>query len=242
MITINRRNQAGARAVALAENDTGARAVAFAEGEAKPLLRGWSHGLAALAALAVAPVLLEHARGDGVRSLAVGVFGVTMLLMYAVSATLHLGRWRPATHRALCRLDYTNIFLMIAGSYTPICVAVLSGWWRTAMLALIWSLTLAGIAGIFCTAQQPRWAQSAQYLGLGWVGLAMLPAMVGAYSFAPVLVLLVGGALYSFGAVAYARRWPRLWPGVFGFHELFHLCVVGGSATTVAVVWFWLLG
>ncbi|MBC8077613.1 MAG: hemolysin III family protein, partial [Chloroflexales bacterium] len=73
------------------------------------------------------------------------------------------------------------------------------------------------------------------------LGLAMFPAMVGAYSITPVLVLLAGGLLYSVGAVAYARRWPRLWPGVFGFHELFHLCVIGGSAATVAVVWGWLL-
>lgn len=225
MIAINRHNEA----------------VALAEGEVKPLLRGWSHGLATLAALVLAPVLVQQARGDGVHPLAVGVFAGIMVLLYAVSATLHLGRWRPATQRALCRLDCSNIFLMIAGSYTPICVVVLGGWWRVAMLALIWSLTIADIVGVFCTTQQPRWAQSAQYLALGWLGLAMFPAMVSAYSLTPVLVLLTGGALYSFGAVAYARRWPRLWPGVFGFHELFHLCVIGGSAATVAVVWGWLL-
>jgi hemolysin III len=230
MITINRRDQ------------TNARVVALDEGQAKPLLRGWSHGLAALAALAFAPALVQHAHGDSERSLAAAVFAGIMVLMYAVSATLHLGRWSPAAHRALCRFDYANIFLMIGGSYTPICVAVLDGWWRATMLALIWSLTIAGIVGVFCTSQQPRWAQSAQYLGLGWVGLAMLPAMVAAYSLTPVLVLLAGGALYSLGAVAYARRWPCLWPGVFGFHELFHVCVIAGSCSTVAVVWGWLLG
>lgn len=230
MLTINQDSRAAAQPVALAEC------------EAKPLLRGWSHGLAACAALALAPLLVQQARGDGARALAIGVFGAIMVLLYAVSATLHLGRWRPGAHRVLCRLDYANIFLMIAGSYTPICVAVLEGWWRTAMLALIWTLALAGVAGVFCGAHQPRWVQSTQYLALGWLGLAMFPAMVSAYSPAPVLVLLAGGALYSFGAVAYARRWPRLWPGVFGFHELFHLCVIGGSASTVVVVWGWLLG
>lgn len=207
--------------------------------EPKPLLRGWSHLVAAVAAVGVTIGLLAQTYGDIPRFVSLLVFGISMIALYAVSATLHLGRWRGRLFKVLCSLDHANIFLIIAATYTPFCVVVLSGGMRIMMLALIWGLALVGIVCLALSLRLPRWVMVAQYVAMGWLAVLMMPSFIRELSIWPVLVLLIGGVLYTVGGVIYARRRPNPLPRIFGFHEIFHLCVIGGNVATGVTIWFW---
>lgn len=207
---------------------------------AKPLLRGWLHAAAALAALLVTVALVQRTGADQARMLAVLLFGLSMVVLYVVSATLHLGRWDERTHALLCRLDYANIFIKIAGSFTPFAALATSGWLQTALLASVWLGALLGICAISWSERFPPWVLVAQYIFLGGLATSVLPLIAFAYSIWPVVALVLGGGAYIAGAAVFVRQRPEPWPGVFGFHELFHLCGLCGNATTVAVVW-WML-
>lgn len=207
--------------------------------EVKPLLRGWSHAVAALAAL-LATVALFRSSDDRARALSMLVFGISMVELYAVSAIYHIGRWRPATYRVLRALDHSNIFVLIAGTYTPICFNVLDGSLRVTMLAVMWSLALLGIA-LAVLARIPRWLAAALYVGMGWVGVVTLPRFADLLPWQPIALIVLGGVLYTIGAVIYARRRPDPYPRVFGFHEVFHLFVIGGSVAFAVAIWMWVL-
>jgi hemolysin III len=207
----------------------------------KPLLRGWSHAVAAIAAATIAIALGWQSRDDVPRAISMIVFGVAMIELYAVSAIYHIGRWRGGTRRVLRALDHANIFVLIAGTYTPICFNVLSGGTRVAILAAIWTIALAGCVLSVFTERVPRWTGAALYLGMGWIAVLTLPTFVELLRWPAVATLLAGGALYTCGAIVYGLKRPDPFPRVFGFHEIFHLFVISGSAAFVAVVWIWVL-
>jgi hemolysin III len=207
----------------------------------KPLLRGWFHAVAAIAALALTMALLVQTAGDPLRFLSMLVFGLSMITLYVVSAVYHIGRWEGKRHTFLRAFDHANIFLFIAGAYTPICVNLLSGWARIAMLAVIWLLALAGVALSLFTLRVPRWVNALLYVGMGWISILLLPQIVAVVSITPALVLIAGGLLFTAGAVIYALRRPDPLPHVFGFHELFHLFVIAGTMAIAAVVWIWVV-
>jgi hemolysin III len=176
------------------------------------------------------------------------VFGLSMVELYTVSAVYHIGSWRDRPRRVLRALDHSNIFVLIAGTYTPLCFNLLDGWARVAMLVTIWVLALAGIglsvvsigiAGI--RFDVPRWVSTALYIAMGWVAIFALPAYLAVLPWGAVGLLLVGGALYTVGAVVYAKKWPNPFPRVLGFHEIFHLFVVAGGAVFAIVIWTWAL-
>jgi hemolysin III len=142
---------------------------------------------------------------------------------------------------ALRALDHANIYVLIAATITPFCVNVLSGWFRPLVLGLIWPLAAAGAALSVPALRLPRFGRVALYLVMGWIGV--LPA-VGLFGLLPpeaMLLLVAGGALYSLGAIIYARRRPDPFPRVFGFHELFHLFAIAGCAVFFAVIWVWVI-
>ncbi len=207
----------------------------------KPLLRGRFHAAAAVAAVLLTIALCWQSRTDPPRLLSMLIFGLSMVELYVVSAVYHIGRWRPTTSRRLRALDHANIFVLIAGTYTPLCFNVLSGWLRPAILALIWALAVAGVALATLTLHTPRWLSTALYVGMGWVALLALPAFARSLGWGAVTVLLAGGGLYTAGAVVYARRWPDPFPRVLGFHEVFHLFVIAGGAAFAAAIWLWAL-
>ena len=207
----------------------------------KPLLRGRFHAAAAVAAVLLTIALCWRSRTDPPRLLSMLIFGLSMVELYAVSAVYHIGRWRPAVSRRLRALDHANIFVLIAGTYTPLCFNVLSGWLRPAILALIWTLAVAGAALTTLTLRTPRWLSTALYIGMGWVALLALPAFTRALGWGAVALLVAGGGLYTAGAVVYARRWPDPFPRVLGFHEVFHLFVIAGGAAFAAAIWYWAL-
>ncbi len=184
---------------------------------------------------ATGPLLWQAAAGPVLR---VGVFvylvGITAML--ATSAIYHVPDWPPATKRVLRRADHSAIFLGVAGTYTPIVLATLAGWMELTLLVVVWSGAAAGIVvrNVFLNARP--WARAAPYVALGWVGILLVPALVGA-SVAMALLVLAGGIAYTLGAVVYARRRPDPAPATFGYHEVFHALTLVAVALHWAAVW-----
>ena len=203
----------------------------------KPLMRGWSHAGAAVAAVVLTIALLWQVAGDVPRMVSILIFGLSMTLLYVVSAVYHIGPWEGRKRTVLRSLDHANIYLLIAGTYTPICVIVLSGGLRAFVLALIWTLAIVGVGSAVLSLRLPRWVSTSLYLGMGWASLIVAPALVRSLPLSICLMLLGGGILYSLGAVIYALRWPNPLPRFFGFHEIFHLFVIAGSAAFAGAIW-----
>lgn len=197
----------------------------------RPLLRGWSHAVAVPVAMAATAVLAVLSRGDRVRQAGLLVYGIASVLLFTGSAAYHLGGRTRRLRSVLRRLDHANIFVLVAATYTPVSLAVLGGGWRIAILGAVWTLAGVGIATIALPGWEiPRGLRAGAYVGQGLVGIAAAPVIVAAVGWASLGLLLGGGALYILGAAVYSLRRPRLWPRVFGYHEVFHLLVVAANA------------
>jgi hemolysin III len=209
----------------------------------KPLLRGWFHAVAAVGAVIVTIALCWQSRSDLPRFYSMLIFGLSMVELYLVSAIYHIVYWPPAKRRVWRVFDHANIFILIAGTYTPLCFNVLSGWVRTALLIGIWSLAIIGIAFAIVTLKVhiPRWLNATLYIAMGWVAVLAFPAFLAALPGIAVVTLVLGGLCYSVGAVIYARRRPDPFPRILGYHEIFHLLVIAGGAAFAACVWIWAL-
>ncbi len=207
----------------------------------KPLLRGWFHAIAAVAAVIVTIVLCWVSRDDFPRMISMLIFGMSMIELYTVSAIYHIGNW-PAPQRSVLRtIDHANIFILIAGTYTPLCFNILSGWFRIAMLLLIWLLAILGVCLSFFTLKIPRRVLAGLYVAMGWVALLAIPSFLAKLPWTALATLALGGVLYTIGAVIYARKRPDPFPRVFGYHEIFHLFVIAGSVAFTACIWIWAL-
>jgi hemolysin III len=196
----------------------------------RPILRGWSHAATVPVALAGAITLVMVSGGDIARHISLAVYGLALVLLFAVSATYHCGPWSVRTRRVWGRLDHATIFVAIAGTYTPVVVNVLSGWQSIVLLTVIWVLAGSGVIVATTGIPLPRGVVVGLYIAVGWTVVFFLPALANRIHASGLLVLGIGGALYSAGALVYALRWPNLWPRVFGFHEVFHLLVIAASA------------
>ena len=209
----------------------------------KPLLRGWFHAGAALAAIIITSILCWLSRSDGARLLSMLIFGLSMVEMYTVSAIYHIKMWSPARRRVWRAVDHANIFVLIAGTYTPLCFNVLDGWVRVVLLITIWLLAVLGVGFAILSLKYatPRWLNASLYVIMGWVVVLALPAFLAVLPWTAIAILLLGGVFYTIGAIFYALRRPNPWPRVFGYHEIFHLLVIAGSVAFVACVWIWAL-
>jgi hemolysin III len=196
----------------------------------RPKLRGWSHALTVPVAIAGAVALVIVSGGGVERHISLAVYGISLVLLFAVSATYHCGPWSVRTRRVWGRLDHATIFVAIAGTYTPVVVNVLQGWQSIVLLTVIWVLAGSGVVVATTGIPLPRGVVVGLYIAVGWTVVFFLPALANRIHGSGLLVLALGGALYSAGAVVYALRWPRLWPRVFGFHEVFHILVIAASA------------
>ena len=191
-------------------------------------VNGWYHAAGALLALAALAALLRAAFPSLRALLGAGTFGASAVLMFGASAVYHL-RHRSPRASLYRRLDHAMIYVFIAGTYTAVCLVAL---WPSArariLLGVVWALALAGVTQEFRRGLPRGWA-TALYLALGWAALLLVPELVAR----PVvgLGLLAGGAFYTVGALIYWRKWSPGRPGVFGFHELWHVCVIAGSAS-----------
>lgn len=197
---------------------------------ARPLLRGYSHALAALLAVLGTMDLLHRTSGDPPKQLTMLIYGASAVLLFTVSALYHAGPWSPRQRVRLRQLDRAAIFVVMAGSCTPALFNLLTGWWRLGLLAASWGLAALGVVAVAPAHHLPRQLVAVLYVALGWAALVALPQLEVHLGASRLLLPIVAGALYTAGAFVYAFRWPPLWPRVFGYHELFHLAVVVASA------------
>jgi len=202
----------------------------------KPLLRGWSHAAAALVSVAGLASLVVITRHDPAKLVSMAVYGTGLVLLFAVSATYHIFNWPPRVKDWLRRADHATIFVFIAATYTPLVYNVLDGWWRLGVLITIWICALAGVVGAAPFLRIPRAALAGLYLAMGWIAVVALVPLTAALGWAAALLMALGGLQYSLGAAAYAFRRPRLWPRVFGYHEVFHLAVITASIAFYVIV------
>lgn len=207
----------------------------------KPRLRGWVHFIAAPLSLAASIVLVVLAPTAATKW-ASAVYLAASFILFSVSALYHLFYWSPRAYTLLRRLDHSNIFLLIAGTYTPITVALLQGSQRAVLLSLVWAGALAGILVNLLWPEAPRWLSTLIYVLLGWTAIWYLPALWVAGGPAVVILIAAGGVLYTVGALVYARKRPDPWPAWFGFHEIFHAFTVLAWACQCVAAYFAVLG
>jgi hemolysin III len=199
---------------------------------AKPRLRGWLHAVAAPVA-GVATVVLALLAPPHLRVAAV-VFAVTTILLFAVSAVYHRGRFSPRVTAWLQRWDHANIFLVIAGSATPFAVALLEPGPARSLLFVLWLGAIGGAAVRLLWARAPRWLFVPMYLALGWASVMFLPGFLaspllsGGGSALVLGLVVLGGVFYTIGALVFVTTWPNPSPRWFGFHEVFHSFTLGG--------------
>jgi hemolysin III len=201
-----------------------AAAVDAAIPEIKPSWRGWIHAGTFPVAIAAGVVLIALAQGAPAKW-ASAVFMATSLLLFGNSAVYHRFNWQPRTKAILKRIDHANILLLIAGTYTPIATLALPPEKGVLLLTLVWTGALLGILFRVFWINAPRWLYVALYLVLGWAAIMYIVDLFQANAAMMVLVI-IGGLLYTAGAVVYAIKRPNPWPGHFGFHEIFHVCTV----------------
>ncbi len=190
----------------------------------KPTWRGWIHAATFPVAIAAGIVLIVLAQGPAAKW-SCAVFMATSLLLFGNSALYHRFNWGPKTKATLKRIDHANIVLLIAGTYTPIAVLALPTDQAILLLSLVWGGAILAILFRVFWIGAPRWLYVAIYLLLGWAAVMYLPQLWQA-SVTMVILVAIGGLLYTGGAVVYAMKRPNPWPGHFGFHEIFHVCTV----------------
>ena len=188
----------------------------------------WTHGLWMLAAIPAGALLMWRNRHDPAKWVGMTIFSITLVACFAASAFFHAAPEGPRRN-ALHTLDYVGIYLLIAGSGTPIALGVLRGRWRRWLLVQLWVLAAAG-AVLRLTVGMPSWLGTGFYLAMGWVGVVAYFELARRVSHRALLSLWAGGICYSIGAAINLTGWPDPWPKVVGFHELFHLWVMAGSA------------
>ncbi len=204
----------------------------------RPVLRGVSHAFAAVASVAAAFALWKVSAGDGAKQISMLVFGASMIGLYTSSATYHMGEWKGRIYHAFRRLDHAMIFFLIAGTYTPFCFNLLEGSDRIVTLVFVWGMAIAGAGFKLFFPFIPRWISVALYLGMGWLAVLKAGDFSKALGMGGVLLVMAGGVAYTTGAIIYARKRPNPFPQTFGYHELFHLLVIGGTLTHFLAVYY----
>lgn len=203
----------------------------------RPHLRGWLHLGMAPIALAAAIVLIALAPDDRAR-IAASVFGLTGVLLFGTSAAYHRSRWSPKVTAILKRLDHANIFLIIAGTYTPFAVLLLPPGQGRTLLLIVWAGAIAGVIFRVFWVSAPRWLYTFVYIALGWVAVFYLVPLWRGGGTAVIVLICAGGLLYTIGAVVYGLKRPNPAPRWFGFHEVFHAFTIAafGAHWTAALL------
>ena len=204
----------------------------------QPRLRGVLHQVAFFISVVVGASLIADADGPR-RQAATAVFAGSVAFCFGASALYHRVTWTPCVRLWMRRIDHTGVYLLIAGTYTPVCLLVLGGAWRSVMLAIVWVGAGAAIVLKFVWVNAPKWLAALTGVALGWVAVVALPQLVERLSPVAVGLLIVGGIAYTAGAVVYALRRPDPMPAVFGYHELFHaLTILAVACQYVAIAFF----
>jgi hemolysin III len=207
----------------------------------KPRLRGWIHvyGTAVAIVAGTALVSVSWAVESTRAGLATMLYTFTIVAMFAVSGTYHRVHWKSETaHKWMKRADHSMIFIFIAGSYTPFALIALPRGAGMLMFWIVWSGALVGVALKMLWPSAPRWVGVPLYLLLGWVAVWFMAPILHGAGVAAIVLLAVGGALYSIGGVLYGLKWPDPWPTTFGHHEFFHACTAVAATCHYIAMWF----
>jgi hemolysin III len=203
----------------------------------KPRLRGVSHEYAFFVSIACGVALIAAA-SDAHARLAASIYAAAVTALLGTSALYHRVTWRPRARRWMRRLDHSMIFVLIAGTYTPVCLLALHGSLARAVLIVVWAGALGGVIFKLLWIDAPKWVLAFVYVALGWVSAAIFGQLPAAVGWLGVAGLAGGGLLYTVGAVVYASGRPNPWPKVFGYHEVFHALVLAAAALHYAVIAF----
>jgi hemolysin III len=210
------------------------------DGLPRPRLRGWLHAGAFFVAVGLGIALVLTADGTSGISAAT-IYALAVCGLFGASALYHRGRWQPRVRALLQRIDHSMIFVLIAGTYTPVCVLVLPNTLGTVMLAVIWGGAAVGVFLQLLPRPTPRAVGVALYITLGWVAALATPTLLDRLGWTPTLLIGLGGVLYTGGAVIYALKRPDPVPTTFGYHEIFHACTIAAAAAHYAVIAFWVI-
>jgi hemolysin III len=199
---------------------------------------GFSHLVGAVLSIIGLVLLVRYAVTDGTvwHIVAFSIFGASLILLYAASAFYHLLPLSEKGNRILRRIDHMMIYVLIAGSYTPFCLVVLRGVWGWSLLIPIWVIAVTGIVMTIWWLNAPRWLSTLLYAAMEWAVIIAVRPLIQSMPIGGFTWFLIGGMFYTVGAVIYGTKWPRLKPGIFGFHELWHLFVMAGSISHFWVV------
>ena len=195
---------------------------------AKPRLRGVSHLYAFFVAI-VAAVALVATAPSGTATVGAAIYGITLVGMFGASALYHRPDWSPPMARRMLQLDHTTIFLLIAGTYTPIGLLATSGTAQNVLLPLVWIVAAGGIIYEWLPVPAPKGYATAVYLALGWIGAFAMVSLWDNAGPEGVLLIAAGGVCYTVGAVVHAAKRPDPWPATFGYHEIFHVLVIAAA-------------
>jgi hemolysin III len=206
----------------------------------KPRFRGTSHFYALFVAFVAAVVLVATAP-EGLATVGAAVYGTALVAMFGASALYHRGTWGLATAKRLLQLDHTAIFVMIAGTFTPIALLAMHGDGRVALLIAVWAVAVAGIVFEWLPVPAPRGYVTTVYMGLGWLGAFAFLPLYDATGWAGVLLVAGGGLSYTIGAIVHAAHRPDPWPETFGYHEIFHVFVILAAALHYSAIAFFVL-
>ncbi|MEA3501878.1 MAG: hemolysin III family protein [Actinomycetota bacterium] len=199
-------------------------------------VRGFLHGAAAVAGLIGTVFLLFHAPNWPSR-IAVLVFGLAVMALYTTSSLYHAIPWRVRWKKRMQRMDHSMIYVLIAGTYTPIAAIVLDTPWQWIVLAMVWSITIAGVVQKGLFPKVPGWISVMMSTILGWIGIFFFWPMIQQLGWLPIGFVLAGGVLYTIGMVFLVTNRPRLWPRVFSYHEVFHILTVSATSLHFLVIW-----
>jgi hemolysin III len=190
---------------------------------------GLTHLAAAIAAFFGLLALLYAGRGSLEKEISFLIYGLSLILMLSASAAYHLANAEPNVILTLRKMDHSAIYLLIAGSYTPICMFFFTGFWHWGLLTIIWIMALTGIGIKLFVIHAPRWITAGVYLLMGWLCIMAIQEMLRTMPAQAIGWLIAGGLFYTFGALIYILKKPDFFPGVFGFHEIWHIFVILGA-------------
>jgi hemolysin III len=197
---------------------------------------GLTH-LASAAAAALGLVgLLVAGKGQTTKEIAFLIYGISLICMLSASATYHLVQAGPKTIGILRKIDHSAIYLLIAGTYTPLCLSFFTGFWRWGLLAIIWSIAIIGVSVKIFIINAPRWITTGVYLIMGWLAIMGGGEIVRAMPGGAIFWLVAGGLWFTVGTVVYIFKKPDPYPGVFGFHEIWHIFVMLGCLSHFILV------
>jgi hemolysin III len=201
----------------------------------RPRLRGRIHQVAFFVSIPMGVALVALARGPAA-TVAAAVYAVSLSAVLGTSAAYHLGRWTPGGRRWMKRLDHSMIYVLIAGSYTPVAVLVLNGPWEAVLLSVVWAGAAIGVTMKMARPDGLSVPAAVLYMAMGWLALVALPQLVRGMDTAEVVLMVAGGLFYTVGAIVFASRRPDPHPEVFGYHEIWHSFMVAGASCHYAMI------